>query len=162
MDISTADLCDNHGDELLVARPVFRSFGGFHAFHGPVRTVQVLDDNTLVRQALEQPAEGSVLVVDGGGSMNCALLGDRLAAMAVEHGWRGVVVNGCIRDSAELAALPLGVLALAAHPRKSRKQGRGRADVIVAIAGISIAPGNYLYADEDGLIVATRDLLERA
>jgi len=86
---------------------------------------------------------------------------DPVAAMAVEHGWRGVVVNGCVRDSAELAALPLGVLALATHPRKSRKQGRGRTDVIVAIAGISIAPGNYLYADEDGVIVATRDLLER-
>ncbi len=154
MNIATADLCDEHGDILRVAQPLLRSYGGRAAFAGPVRTLRVLEDNSLVRSALEQPGDGAVLVVDGGGSRNCALLGDMLGALAVNNGWAGIVINGCIRDSKQIATMALGVLALDTHPRKSRKQNRGEADVTINIAGIAVAPGNYLYADEDGLVVA--------
>jgi len=147
MDIATADLCDAHGENIRVAQPIFNSYGGRAAFAGPIRTLRLLEDNSLVRSALEQPGDGAVLVVDGGGSRNCALLGDLLGALAI-------VINGCIRDSKQIATMDLGVLALATHPRKSRKQNRGEADVTINIAGIAVAPGNYLYADEDGLIVA--------
>ncbi len=154
MDIATADLCDAHGENIRVAQPIFNSYGGRAAFAGPIRTLRLLEDNSLVRSALERPGDGAVLVVDGGGSRNCALLGDLLGALAVRNNWAGIVINGCIRDSKQIAAMDLGVLALATHPRKSRKQNRGEADVTINIAGIAVAPGNYLYADEDGLIVA--------
>ncbi len=158
MDIATADLCDQHSEIVRIAKPVFRSYGGRAAFAGPVRTLRVLEDNSLVRTALEQPGGGAVLVVDGGGSRNCALLGDLLGALAVRNDWAGIVINGCIRDSKQIATMALGVLALATHPRKSRKQNRGEADVTINIAGIAVAPGDYLYADEDGLIVADAPL----
>ena len=154
MDIATADLCDVHGENIRVAEPIFNSYGGRAAFAGPIRTLRLLEDNSLVRSALEQAGDGAVLVVDGGGSRNCALLGDLLGALAVRNNWAGIVINGCIRDSKQIATMDLGVLALATHPRKSRKQNRGEADVTINIAGIAVAPGNYLYADEDGLIVA--------
>jgi len=158
MVIATADLCDQHSEIVRIAQPVFRSYGGRAAFAGPVRTLRVLEDNSLVRSALEQPGGGAVLVVDGGGSRNCALLGDLLGALAVRNDWAGIVINGCIRDSKQIATMALGVLALATHPRKSRKQNRGEADVTINIAGIAVAPGDYLYADEDGLIVADAPL----
>lgn len=158
MDIATADLCDAHGENIRVAQPIFNSYGGRAAFAGPIRTLRLLEDNSLVRSALEQPGDGAVLVVDGGGSRNCALLGDLLGALAVRNNWAGIVINGCIRDSKQIATMDLGVLALATHPRKSRKQNRGEADVTINIAGIAVAPGNYLYADEDGLIVADTTL----
>ena len=158
MDIATADLCDAHGKNIRVAEPIFNSYGGRAAFAGPIRTLRLLEDNSLVRSALEQPGDGAVLVVDGGGSRNCALLGDLLGALAVRNNWTGIVINGCIRDSKQIATMDLGVLALATHPRKSRKQNRGEADVTINIAGIAVAPGNYLYADEDGLIVADTTL----
>lgn len=154
MDFATADLCDAHGNSVKIAQPIFHSYGGTRAFAGPVRTLRVWEDNSLVRAALERNGEGAVLVVDGGGSLNCALLGDLLAALAVKNGWAGIVINGCIRDSKEIATMPIGVLAIATQPRKSRKQNRGEEDVTVNIAGIAIGPGDYLYADEDGLIVA--------
>jgi regulator of ribonuclease activity A len=158
MDIATADLCDAHGENIRVAQPIFKSYGGRAAFAGPIRTLRLLEDNSLVRSALEQPGDGAVLVVDGGGSCNCALLGDLLGALAVRNNWAGIVINGCIRDSKQIATMDLGVLALATHPRKSRKQNRGEADVTINIAGIAVAPGNHLYADEDGLIVADTTL----
>ena len=158
MDIATADLCDAHGENIRVAEPIFNSYGGRAAFAGPIRTLRLLEDNSLVRSALERPGDGAVLVVDGGGSRNCALLGDLLGALAVRNNWAGIVINGCIRDSKQIATMDLGVLALATHPRKSRKQNRGEADVTINIAGIAVAPGNYLYADEDGLIVADTTL----
>jgi regulator of ribonuclease activity A len=158
MEFATADLCDAHADSIRIARPVFRSFGGKSAFAGPARTLRVLDDNSLVRRALETNGEGAVLVVDGGGSLNCALLGDQLAALAVQNDWAGVIVNGCIRDSKEIGTMEVGVLALATHPRKSRKQNRGDLDVTINIAGIAVSPGDYVYADEDGLIVAEHAL----
>jgi regulator of ribonuclease activity A len=159
MDIKTADLCDQFADRLRIADPVFRAFGRRAAFAGPVTTLRVFEDNVLVRSALEEPGEGRVLVVDGAGSMRCALLGDMLAALAADNGWAGVVVNGCIRDSADIAEIDIGVRALATMPLKSRKLGRGQRDVPVAFAGILFEPGHHLYADEDGVLIAADALV---
>jgi regulator of ribonuclease activity A len=156
--LATADLCDEYGDEVEVAAPLLHDFGGVQAFHGRISTVEVSDDNTSVRQMLEQPGAGQVLVVDGGASTRCALVGDRLAQLAVENGWAGIVVNGCIRDSAAIATMPIGVKALAAMPRKSEKRGPGRHDVAVSFAGVTFTPGHHLYADADGILVAPRAL----
>lgn len=150
----TADLCDAFGTELSVLEPLFGNFGARREFWGEAATVRVFEDNVLVRAQLEQPGNGRVLVVDGGGSLRCALLGDQLAALAVKNGWSGVIVNGCIRDAREIATLDLGVRALNTHPRKSRKLGQGEAGVTVSFAGVTIAPGNVVYADEDGILVA--------
>jgi regulator of ribonuclease activity A len=153
MSFKTTDLSDAH-EGLQVAEPVLRHFGGRARFSGPVTTLRVFEDNALVRAALEEPGAGRVLVVDGGGSLRCALLGDQLGELAVRNGWAGVVIHGCVRDTAELAALDLGVMALAPHPRRSVKRGEGERDLTLQFAGLSIAPGQQLYADEDGLIVA--------
>ena len=158
MEIKTADLCDAHA-ELQVAAPLFRDYGGAAAFGGLISTVQVYEDNVLVRAALAESGAGRVLIVDGGGSLRCALVGDLLGAMAVKNGWAGIVVNGCVRDSAELAQLPLGVRALATNPLRSEKRGEGQRDVPVAFAGITFMPGHYLYADADGIVVAAQALV---
>lgn len=150
---ATTDICDTHGERIAVAEPIFRDFGGRLSFDGAVATVKIFEDNTLVREALSEPGQGRVLVVDGGGSTRCALLGDRLAAMAIDNGWSGIVVFGCVRDTAELAQMDLGIKALAAHPRKSEKRGEGQREVPVAFAGVVFAPGAHLYADKDGIIV---------
>jgi regulator of ribonuclease activity A len=159
MTVATANLCDEFGDEVHVAEPVFRDWGGVASFAGPIETVRVLEDNALVRQALETPGRGRVLVVDGGGSLRSALVGGNLAALARRNGWSGLVVHGCIRDTAEIAATPVGVKALGAVPRRSAKAGTGERRVPVTFAGITFTPGGYLYADSDGIIVAERDLL---
>ncbi|GAB4439362.1 MAG: ribonuclease E activity regulator RraA [Chloroflexi bacterium OHK40] len=157
MSLKTTDLSDANED-VQVGEPGLHHFGGRRRFGGPVATLRVFEDNALVRAALEEPGEGRVLVIDGGGSLRCALLGDQLGALAVRNGWAGVVVNGCVRDTAELAGLPLGVLALAPHPRRSIKRGEGVRGATLRFAGLTIAPGAYLYADEDGVIVADRAL----
>ena len=154
MSISTADLTDVHRDAVQVAEPVFRTFGGRAAFGGPVTTIRTFEDNSLVRTALEEPGDGRVLVVDGAGSLRCALLGDQLAALGAENGWSGVVVHGCVRDTAILATIDLGIQALAPHPCKSEKRGRGERDVPVHFAGVTVEPGVFVYADTDGLIVS--------
>lgn len=156
-DFSTADLCDAH--EVEVLEPVFQDYGGVRRFAGPVATVRVFEDNVLVRALLETAGEGRVLVVDGGGSMRCALLGDNLAQMACDNGWRGVVVYGCVRDSAVLATIPIGIRAVATHPRKSGKRGEGQQDGVLRMAGAAIAPGQYLYADQDGMVIAPQALV---
>jgi len=161
MDFSTADLCDAHEGKVPgvhVAAPIFRSFGGLAAFHGRIATLKLFEDNGLVRQALGMPGAGRVLVIDGGGSLRCALLGDQLAALAVKNGWAGLVIWGCIRDSVAIGAMNLGVLALATHPQKTVKKNLGAAEVTVNFAGIDFAPGAWLYADADGLIVAAEQL----
>lgn len=160
MNIKTTDLCDIYAAELQVAAPLLRHYGGAPAFGGPISTVKVLEDNVLVRAALEEPGAGRVLVVDGGGSLRCALLGDMLAELGVRNGWAGVVVYGCVRDTAALARLPLGVCALASNPLRSAKLGQGQRDVEVAFAGVTFVPGHFLYADADGVIVAARALAE--
>ena len=150
---ATTDLCDAHPG-VQVAEPVFRHFGGRRRFAGPVATVLCLEDNSRVREAVGEPGAGRVLVVDGGASLQCALLGDLLGEKAVGNGWSGVIVNGCVRDSARLGELPLGVMALATHPRRSEKRGHGERDVAVRFAGVTFHPGDFLYADEDGLILS--------
>lgn len=158
MSKATADLYDSHGEALRVAAPVFRDFGGARSFAGPVATVRVLEDNSLVRAALEEPGQGRVLVVDGGGSLRCALVGDMLAELGLKNGWAGVVVNGCVRDVAVMGGMRFGVKALAANPRKSVKRGAGERDVPVSFADVEFRPGDYLYADPDGIVVAAHAL----
>ena len=159
MEIVTADLYDAHGEALQVATPLLRDFGGRPAFGGPITTVKAFEDNSKVREALGEPGEGRVLVVEGGGSLRCAMLGDNLARMAADNGWAGVVVHGCIRDAAVIAEIPLGVKALATNPAKSVKRGKGERDDVVRFADVTFTPGHYLYADADGLVVAAEALL---
>jgi len=154
--VTTADLYDELGEQLKVAAPLFRDFGGRAAFEGPLATVKVFEDNTLVRTILSEPGQGRVLVVDGGGSTRCALLGDQLAKLAYTNGWAGVVVWGCVRDVDALAELALGVKALGTNPRKSAKLGVGTRDVPVRFAEVEFLPGEYLVADRDGVVVANR------
>jgi regulator of ribonuclease activity A len=156
---TTPDLCDEFGAEVQVADPVFRDFGGVRRFAGLVETVRVQDDNALVREVLTGVGQGRVLVIDGGASLRCALFGGRLAALAQTNGWSGVIVNGCIRDCSEIAATAIGVKALQTSPRRGGKTGAGERSIPLHFAGVSLQPGAYLYADEDGLIVAERDLL---
>lgn len=150
---TTADLCDTHG-EVQVAQPLLSNFGGLPAFHGPIATVRIDDDYTVVRALLEQPGAGRVLVVDNGGSLRCAVVGDRLGALAIANGWAGLIVHGCIRDSAALAALPIGVRALGTMPRRSDRRSPGEVDIPVTFAGVTFVPGHHCYADADGIIVA--------
>ncbi|GAA4410907.1 ribonuclease E activity regulator RraA [Quisquiliibacterium transsilvanicum] len=162
---ATTDLCDANENlladgSLRVLAPLFQSWGAKPAFAGPVSTLRCFEDNSLVRTALEEPGEGRVLVVDGGGSLRCALLGGNLAQLADRNGWAGVIVNGCVRDADEIDACAIGIRALAAHPRKSDKRGIGQRDVVVEFAGSRIAPGHWCYADRDGVLVADRPLAQ--
>ena len=150
----TADLCDEHGDALQVCEPVFRMFGGKRAFDGPVSTVRCFEDNSLVKEAVEGPGAGRVLVVDGGGSRRRALFGDKLGTAAVKNGWAGVIIHGCIRDSAELGLMNLGIRALGTMPLRSEKRGEGERDVPVRFAGVTFRPGDHVYVDEDGVVVS--------
>lgn len=154
----TADHCDEHGDALQVCEPLFEAYGGRRAFSGPVSTVRCFEDNSRVREAVESPCAGGVLVIDGGGSRRRALFGGNLGAAAVKNGWSGVIVYGCIRDSAELAGLDLGLRALGTMPLRSDKRGEGERDVPVRFAGATFRPGDYVYADEDGVIVSHQPL----
>ena len=154
----TADLCDEFGDEVHVAHPIFRDWGGVERFAGPISTLRVHEDNALVRQAFETDGRGRVLVVDGGGSLRTALVGGNLAALAQKNGWAGMVVHGCVRDAVELAASQVGIKALAAVPRRSAKDGAGARDVEVTFAGVTFVPGHWLYADQDGVVMADRRL----
>ncbi len=159
MNLSTADLCDELGSRARVAEPLFRNVGGERSFHGPISTVRVFEDNVLVREALSEAGRGRVLVVDGAGSLRCALLGDMLAHLARENGWEGLVVNGAIRDSAEISSVPIGLKALAAVPRRSEKRGEGEREVPVSFVGVDFEPGQYLYSDADGIVVVDGDPL---
>lgn len=160
MNIKTADLCDEHSNELQIVGSVFQSFGKRKSFSGPIETVKVFEDNVLVKSALETIPSGSVLVVDGGASHRCALLGDRLGEIAESRGLAGVIINGCVRDSAELAQLDVGILALGNHPLKSKKEGKGEKGIPLSFLSIDWNPGDYLYADEDGIVIAGRKLTE--
>ncbi len=159
INFKTADLCDEFEQSVGVAEPLLRDYGGNTSFYGSLATVKVFEDNVLVREALEKDGQGRVLVVDGGGSTRCALVGDRLAQLAYENGWAGIVVDGCIRDSDEISRIPVGVKAHHTVPKKSAKRGIGERDVPVRFAGLTFTPGHYLYADPDGIVVADRDLL---
>jgi len=155
---ATADLCDEFHDKIRIADPIFKAYGAVATFAGEIHTVKVHEDNVLVKQELSKKVENGVLVVDGGASLRCALVGDNLANMAVENGWQGILVYGCIRDSEEISRINIGIKALNTHPLKSVKKGRGDVDVPVNFAGVSFFPGQYLYADADGVIVAEQKL----
>lgn len=155
---ATADLYDEHGDLLRVLAPIFNDYGGVTEFEGTVSTLKVFEDNTLVRAALEEPGEGKVLVVDGGGSLRCALVGDMLAALGEKNGWAGIVVYGCIRDAVPISDIRIGLKAMATNPRKSVKKGAGDRDVPLQFAETTISPGDYLYSDRDGVVVADEQL----
>lgn len=159
MDFKTADLCDAHSDHIQIAQPGMLSYGGKRRFAGQIVTFKLFEDNSLLRDMLNNDGKGQVIVVDGGGSMRCALLGDMLAAKALNNGWSGLVINGCIRDSADIAGMDIGIRALGTHPLKSVKRGVGEANVPVNFFNVVFNPGYYLYADEDGLIVAKESLL---
>ena len=158
MAVSVPDICDDYFDELAVLRPGFRDFGARSRFCGEVVTVKCFEDNSLVRDLVRSEGQGRVIVVDGGGSMRRALLGDLLAAKAVENGWSGLVINGCVRDVEILRTLDLGVKALGANPVKTDKRGEGQLDVPVEIGGVRVVPGRYLYSDDNGVVVALRNL----
>jgi regulator of ribonuclease activity A len=155
--LSTCDLCDTHkGDSSGVFRvlpPVFRSFGGLRRFAGPVVTVKCFEDNTSVKALLESPGLGRVLVVDGAASLRRALIGGNIAAAAAKNGWAGVVVDGCVRDVAELAQAHVGIVALAAMPLPTERRQAGQVDVAVQIQGVWVRPGDHLVADDDGIVV---------
>ena len=153
----TADLCDAFSN-VQVSEPIWRDYGGVIRFAGPAMTLKVEGDNALVRAELETPGEGRVLMVDAGGSLRCALVGGILAGLGVQHGWAGIVLHGCVRDTAELGGQKIGVKALASHPRRSGKAGGGQRGGEVSFAGLSVKPGDWIYADEDGLLVAEREL----
>lgn len=161
MSFKTADLCDEFSASLQICEPGFSSFGGRPRFFGQISTIKCFEDNSLVRDAVAESGTGRVLVVDAGGSRRCAMLGDMLAAKAVANGWAGVLMNGLIRDSADIGGMDLGVMALGTHPLKSEKKGVGERDVVVRFAGVSFEPGGYLYADEDGIVCSAKPLLPR-
>lgn len=148
----TTDVSDAYPDA-LIPEPLFTSFGGVETFAGIAATVQCFEDNTRVRAKLNEAGAGRVLVVDGGGSLRCALLGDNVAQLGASNDWAGIIVFGCVRDSAELAGIAIGVQALATHPRRSEKRDEGRVDVPVSIAGARVAPGDSIYADIDGIVI---------
>lgn len=157
-DFSTCDLCDAHEKDsppsFQVLPPVFRSFGADAPFCGPVSTVRCFEDNSRVKEAVESPGEGRVLVVDGGGSVRRALVGGNLAVAARKNGWAGIVVDGAVRDLMELKACGLGVRALALMPHRSTKRNEGERDVPVVVQGVQVRPGFWLYADDDGIVVS--------
>lgn len=159
MQHATADLCDEHIDRLQVAEPIFRDFGAISTFEGEIHTLKVFEDNTLVRAALEKDGSGKVLVIDGGGSLRCALVGDNLAALAIKNNWRGILVFGCIRDAKPIGGMKVGLKALNTNPTKSIKRNEGQENVPVRFAGVDFKPGHYLFADEDGVVVSELQLI---
>lgn len=158
MPFVTCDLCDDHPELVRVCEPMFVNFGGVSTFGGVIVTVKCFEDNSRVKELLSTPGEGRVLVVDGGGSLRCALLGDLIAASAVKQGWAGVLVYGCVRDVDALAELELGVQALASIPLKSVRKGIGEVEIPVTFGGITFVPGEYVYADNNGVIVSSKSL----
>ncbi len=159
MSFVTCDLCDDHPDDVRVCEPMFGSFGGREAFGGEIVTVKCHEDNSRVKELLATPGKGKVLVVDGGGSMRCALMGDMIGESAVQQGWEGVIVYGCVRDVDALAQLDLGVHALAAIPLKSVRKGVGETGLDITFGGVTFVQGQYVYADNNGVIVATKKLV---
>lgn len=155
---NTADLCDAHSGKLQIAEPIFADFGGQLAFHGAISTVKCHEDNSLVRAALETAGNGRVLIVDGGASMRCALVGDKLAVLGVENNWAGIIVYGCIRDSMTVGETDIGVKAIDTHPLRSQKQGVGQKDIPVHFAGVTFTPGEFVYADVDGVVCSPHAL----
>ncbi len=163
MSFKTPDLCDEFEAELgktvRVVTPMFQRYGGRTAFSGEIVTLKIFEDNTLVREIFNDPGHGKVLVIDGGGSLRCALVGDQLAILANKNGWEGVVVYGCIRDSGDINGIDIGVRALNTHPQKTVKKGIGDRNLPLTFGGVTFHPGEWLYADEDGILVSDKALV---
>ena len=155
---ATADICDESGTAVAVCAVPLRHFGSLREFSGRVATVRCLEDNVLVRATLGEPGDGRVLVVDGGGSLASALLGDNIAELAAGTGWAGVIINGAVRDVARLREISLGILALGSNPRRSGKAGAGAVGEPVTFGGVTFTPGDTVYADEDGVVIAPERL----
>ncbi len=160
MTFTTAALCDAYSGEnnFQIAESLFMSFGGNAAFSGQITTLKTFENNVLVKTILEEKVQNRVLVIDGGGSHRCALIDANLAAIAVENGWQGIVVYGCIRNAASIDTLPIGIRALHTHPLKSHKKDHGDRDLLVSFAGVNFKKDHYLYADSDGIIVSATNL----
>ncbi|MGE5470687.1 MAG: ribonuclease E activity regulator RraA [Bacteroidota bacterium] len=163
MKFKTPDLCDQFevelGKSLRVVAPMFQRYGGRNSFSGEIVTLKIFEDNSLVREAVGEKGQGKVLVIDGGGSLRCALVGDQLAILAQSNGWEGIVVYGCIRDSVDINGIDIGVRALNTHPQKSIKKGVGDRNIAVTFGGVTFQPGEFLYTDEDGVLVSSQPLL---
>lgn len=159
MSFVTCDLCDDHPDDVRVCEPMFGSFGGREAFGGEIVTVKCHEDNSRVKELLATPGKGKVLVVDGGGSLRCALMGDMIGESAVQNGWEGVIIYGCVRDVDALAELDLGVHAVAAIPLKSVRKGVGETGLAITFGGVTFVQGQYVYADNNGVIVSAKKLV---
>lgn len=157
----TCDLYDEFGDQLAVIPPLLQDFGKTRSFHGPAVTVKCFEDNSRIKELVNTPGNGQVLVVDGGGSDRCALFGDVIAREAAENGWAGAVVYGCVRDKATLRTIGFGIKAVGATPRKSVKRGEGQVNVPIAIAGVRCNPGDTVIVDEDGVLIASPELAKR-
>lgn len=155
MQFQTTDLYDLYGNQLQVALPLFQSYGAKKKFSGKIVTVKCHEDNSYVAEQVSLSGHGNVLVVDGGGSLRCALVGDNLAQKAIDNGWQGIVVFGCIRDSAIINQMDIGIKALQTNPAKSVKRNTGLINEIVRFADVMFTPGNFLYSDEDGIVVSS-------
>jgi len=163
MSFKTPDLLDANEDKtrdgaVRVVTPMFQRYGARASFSGQIVTLKLFEDNSLVREAFGEDGKGKVLVIDGGGSLRCALVGDQLAILAQKNGWEGAIVYGCIRDSGDINQIDIGVRALNTHPLKSVKKGAGDRDISVTFGGVTFKPGEWIYADEDGVIVSSSAL----
>ena len=156
--ISTPDLCDANEGQIRVLDSIFQNYGGISSFYGEAVTIKCFEDNSVVKELVGTPGEGRVIVMDGGGSLRRAILGDMLAAKAADNGWAGLVINGCIRDCVEIGETQLGVKAINTHPMKTEKRGLGDLNVPVSFAGQTIHPGDWVYADLNGVIVSDQAL----
>lgn len=161
MEYVLPDLCDEYPELVRVVAPMFRNYGGRSSFGGPITTIKCHEDNSLVANAVDETGEGRVLIVDGGGSMRCGLLGDNLALKAANNGWAGIIIYGCVRDVDELAKMDLGIQALNAIPLKSVKRDIGLRDEVVTFGGVSFVPGEYAYADNNGVLASSEPLSMR-
>ena len=159
MSFVTCDLCDDHPDDVRVCEPMFASFGGRETFGGEIVTVKCHEDNSRVKELLATPGKGKVLMVDGGGSLRCALMGDLIGVSAVQNGWEGVIIYGCVRDVDALAELDLGVHAVASIPLKSVRKGVGETGLDITFGGITFVQGQYVYADNNGVITSPKKLV---
>ncbi len=158
MDYLTPDLCDEYPDKVRVLEPIMNNFGGRVSFGGEIVTIKCHEDNSLVKENAAKPGAGKVMVVDGGGSERRALLGDMIAENAVKNGWEGIVIYGCIRDVDAIAELNLGVQALNVIPLKTDKRGIGDLNVAVTFGGVTFNPGEFVYADNNGVVVSSESL----
>jgi regulator of ribonuclease activity A len=159
MPFKIADLSDIHSDHLKVADNIFTAYGKHSKFHGEIVTIKVFEDNVLVKAELEKDGTGKVLVVDGGGSLRCALMGDNVAALIEKNNWNGVLIYGAIRDSADINEMNVAVKALGTHPFKSIKKGQGDINILVQFASVVFKPGEFIYSDEDGIVVSEKKLI---